>query len=114
MVRVWGILRRKQRIVSDHVVDHIGEATLPDYMECLHMLCEALDIPRPVVLRKHERELEAFGRTRFSPSDFIERVGFDFFEMELLAEPKDDKKAAGSSRRPGKRDVFSRDVCTYE
>ena len=79
MIRVWGILRKRHKIAADHVAEHDGEIMIPVLMECLQTLCDRLDIPRPVVLGKHERELMAFGRTRFKPSDFMEKVYFDIF-----------------------------------
>ena len=51
-------------------------------------LCKPLDLARPVMLDKHVRELERFGRTAFLPNDFMESVPFDRFEIELFPEKK--------------------------
>ena len=51
-------------------------------------LCKPLDLARPVMLDKHVRELERFGRTAFLPNDFMESVSFDRFEIELFPEKK--------------------------
>ena len=51
-------------------------------------LCRPLDLARPVLLQKHLRELEQFNRTAFRPSDFMEDVSFDRFEIELIIEKK--------------------------
>jgi hypothetical protein len=88
MIRVWGTLKREQKIISGHVVTFPGEARTQALAEILRTLCYELDIPRPVVLGKHEREFTAFGRTRFHPPDFVERVGFDQLEMEILKEDR--------------------------
>jgi hypothetical protein len=82
--RIWGILRVKEKIAFDAVVS-LPEAGLD---EALDELCKVLDIPRPVVLRKHRAEFLRFGRTRFSPGDFIDAVRFTGFEVEFLRDSK--------------------------
>jgi hypothetical protein len=84
MARIWGILRIKEKIAQDLVVE-LEEADLDESLEAL---CMKLDIPRPVVLRKHREEFARFFRTRFSKDDFIESVHFAYFEVELLRERK--------------------------
>lgn len=97
MIRVWGKIIVRHKILTDHVASHSGESDPAAIAECLQALCEKLDIPRPVVISKHERELLGFGFTRFLPSDFVERVSFDRFEVEILA---DNKKDGASKERP--------------
>ncbi len=88
MARIWGIIRIREKIASDATV----ELALPDLDEALDGLCRALDVPRPVVLRKHRNEFQRFYRTRFSPGDFIEPVNFAGFEVEELRERKKQKE----------------------
>ena len=54
----------------------------------LHELCQDLDLCRPVILRKHVNDLKQFSRVVFKPTDFIEPVDFDEFEIEVLSEKK--------------------------
>jgi hypothetical protein len=89
LLRVWGIIRIKEKIATDAVVA-LENATLD---EALEALCLKLDIPRPVVLKKHRSEFIKFFRTRFAPDDFMETVNFAGFEVELLHDRK--KKDAG-------------------
>jgi hypothetical protein len=91
--RIWGIIRLKEKIHFDAV------ATLEetDLDEALDSLCKMLDIPRPVVLRKHRSEFQQFGRTRFSPGDFIEQISFDGFEVENLRDRKKKDAAQAAS-----------------
>ena len=51
-------------------------------------VCKELDLPRPVMLSKHERDLRQFSHVVFKPSDFIEPVAFDTFELTLFYEKK--------------------------
>lgn len=84
MTRVWGIVRIREKIARD-IVAPIGEGGLD---EALDAVCLKLDVPRPVVLKKHYSEYAKFFRTRFVPGDFIEHVNFGAFEVEVLREKK--------------------------
>lgn len=55
-------------------------------MPILHVLCQALDLSRPVMLEKHVRELDQFSHTVFRQRDFMEPVSFDRFEIEIFPE----------------------------
>ena len=88
MARYWGKIMRKQKIISDTVTqaDPIFESD--DFEQMVQQLCEPLDLPRPVILSKHLRDMTTFRRTRFLPGDFMEDVSFDAFEVEELIEKK--------------------------
>ena len=90
-MRIWAKTIQSQKITSE-VVREFALARPSDisgWMPVLHELCQALDLSRPVVLEKHVRELERFSHTAFRPSDFMEPVGFDRFEMEIFPENKE-------------------------
>lgn len=84
MTRIWGIIRIKEKIAFDTV----AELDAADLDGAVDALCHTLDIPRPIVLRKHYAEFQKFFRTHFNPDDFIESVGFARFEVEVLRDRK--------------------------
>ncbi len=90
MIRIWGTLIKKNKIINDYVAEKNAEHTMDDYMDCIHVICRELDLPRPIVLQKHEMDLMRFHRTRFLPADFVESVEFDRFDLEVLIEKKKD------------------------
>ena len=81
-MKVWGRLFQGEKCIRHTVVECLNTT------QALEMLCQALDIPRPVVLGKHEREMERFRHTQYKPIDFIEDAGCDRFLMEILPEKK--------------------------
>ncbi len=90
MKQVWGILYEGQKMVKNAVVGfdipaRSVEAAIPP-------LCRELDIPRPVVLSKHEKEMEQFGYTVFSAGDFVEYVEFERFSLRRLDEEDTKRK----------------------
>lgn len=88
MIRLWGIIRKNNKMRQNIVLELPGEALEDVLLEGVQALCEALDLPRPVLLSKHERELMQFHRTRFFPDDFMEPVQLDTFEVEQLLDKK--------------------------
>lgn len=88
MIRLWGMIRKNNRTRKDTVVELPGDALEDLWLEGVQALCDALDLPRPVLLNKHEKELTQFHRTRFFSDDFMEAVAFDTFEVEQLIDRK--------------------------
>ncbi len=85
MARLWGILRKKNRIWRDIVVEIHGDDS-DATQDALSDVCYALDIPRPIWLDKHTDEIDRFGRTSFTQEHFVESLDFDRFEIEFLRE----------------------------
>ena len=56
--------------------------------DCIDDICKKFDIAHPVVLDKHKNDMNDFFMMRFFPDDFIEKVDFDKFEIEVYVEKK--------------------------
>lgn len=73
-------LMHKTRIERDVTV-----ACAPDdWQAALETACHDLDVPRPMVLPRHERDWDQFTQARFLPEHFVEAVGFDRMEVEFI------------------------------
>ncbi|MDR2514256.1 MAG: hypothetical protein LBD02_03485 [Christensenellaceae bacterium] len=86
MARLWIVLRRKQKIWKQAVVEVGKTEGCEAVREALTRACAELDIPRPIWLAKNESDMEAFGRSFFTQDHFIEAVEFDRLELEWLRE----------------------------
>lgn len=84
MVRIWITVRKKQKILQDTVLVVEPPQTESDFAAIFEEVGMQLDIPSPVLMGKHRRELDQFNRTRFFADDFLETVSFDCMEMEIL------------------------------
>ena len=89
-MKIWAKVLQDHRIINETVREF--PSARPSDMEGwsgpLHELCQDLDLCRPVILRKHVNDLKQFSRVVFKPTDFIESVDFDEFEIEILPEKK--------------------------
>ena len=87
---IWVRLMHKNRIERDLIVACASE----QWQEALEDACHRLDVPRPMVLPRHERDWRQFSQARFLPEHFIESVPFDRMEVEFV-DPDQKKKAPG-------------------
>ncbi len=95
-MKLWGVLRKKQKIVASRVSEAAKNTNLADeewLHEAIGEICSALDIARPLILKKHAEDFARFSRVVFRKDDFIEKIGFDQFEIELIDEEKKNKDA---------------------
>lgn len=90
MKQVWGILYTGQKIIKNTVVGFDIPARTVE--TAIPPVCRELDIPRPVVLSKHEKEMDQFGYTVFNADDFVEYVEFERFSLRRLEEEDTKKK----------------------
>jgi len=77
---IWVRLMHKTRIDRDTTV----ECTLDDWQEALEEACHKLDVPRPLLLPRHERDWNEFSQARFLKEHFMEDVPFDRMEVEFI------------------------------
>ena len=89
-MRIWAKVLQDHRIIRETVREFSSArpSDLEGWSGPVHELCQDLDLCRPVILGKHVNDLMRFSRVVFRPSDFIETVDFDEFELEVLSEKK--------------------------
>ena len=79
---------RRNRIEQDVTVDCAHE----EWQEALGEACHRMDVPRPLILPRHERDWEQFGQARFLREHFVEETAFDRMEVEFIDPDKKKKK----------------------
>ena len=85
---IWVRLMRKNRIERDLTVDCAHEK----WQEALEDACHQLDVSRPMILPRHERDFAQFNQARFLPEHFVESVAFDRMEVEFIDPDKKKKE----------------------
>lgn len=92
MIKIWGNIIRKNTISESCVISSDDEPGIDMYLELIRMLCDKLDLEMPIVLSKHRNDMEVFNLVSFLPSDFIEKVDFQRFDIEIFIEKDNNKK----------------------
>ena len=92
-MKLWALLRLKQKIIKDVVMEFSVERPedAEGWHEIIGELSRALQESRPVILNKHADQLNRFSRTAFLPQDFIESVAFDRMEIEIFPEKQKER-----------------------
>lgn len=85
-MKVWGRIRKDNRTAAEMVVaiEAVRKADVEDWSEPIGEVCKALDLARPVILKKHLDEIERFSNTAFRQQDFMEPIAFDKLEIEIF------------------------------
>lgn len=85
-MKIWGRTKVNNAMIASVTVTWPAKSAqeVTDWSEPFSKLCHDMDISRPVILKKHIRDLEQFGSAVFRPADFLEPVAFDKFEVELF------------------------------
>jgi len=85
---IWVRLMHKTKIVKDTIVD----CAHGEWQTALDAACRRLDMPRPLILPRHERDWQQFSQARFLPEHFMEDVPFDRMEVEFIDPDKKKKQ----------------------
>lgn len=84
-MRLFGKIIKDTRILKEAFVQRNDDDTpFRDVLEeCLIGLCKELDIPVPLWLKKNTTEFVNYHKTVFNHEQFVEKVKFDKFEIQL-------------------------------
>lgn len=80
MTELWARAIKRHRIARSETVPMESD----DWMEALGALMQRMDLPRPMILGKHERDWAQFGLTSFTKDHFVETIPYDRIEIERI------------------------------
>lgn len=92
MFKIWAKTLRHEKIIKSHIYKGEAQFNLAQFNKYLSEICEQMDIPTPILLKSHIKNFDSFNFTRFSSSDFVENVAFDFLTLEYCRENNSEKK----------------------
>lgn len=84
MIKVWGKVYSNERLSKSKTIKVDTKNTT--FFDMLASLCQALNIPTPVLLDKHVYDFNLFNHCTFKPDDFIEDVVFDSFVVQYVGD----------------------------
>lgn len=89
-MKLWAKCILDNRIEKDCVREYpyTRQAGIDEWNEMIGDMVKPMDISRPVVLKKHLRELQNFSLTHFSKQDFMDDIPYDRFVIEIFPEKK--------------------------
>ena len=84
MFRIWAKVFVEEHIEKQKVYEKDEPFTYASFFTYLSEICDALDIPTPVLLKSHIMNYAKFNYVTFRPSDFMEEVPFRKFVLENI------------------------------
>ncbi len=84
MIKIWAKVMKNGKIIKQYVYEKEGQTDYSAFFEYLREICEALDIPTPVLIKTHLFNYAKYNTLRFSADDFVEKIDFDKLVIENL------------------------------
>jgi hypothetical protein len=84
MFRIWGKVIKDGHIVRQTTYEREEKFTYAHFFNYLADICDALDVPTPVLLKTSIFNYAKFNHVIFRPSDFMEDVPFDRLVLENI------------------------------
>ena len=83
-MRIWAKLMMDGKIRKQYVYENPEKLTYSHFFDYLTEICQALDIPTPVLTKTHIFNFAKFNHVKFVSRDFVESLGYDNLFLEYL------------------------------
>ena len=84
MFRIWGKVIKDGHIIRQTTYEREEKFTYAHFFNYLADICDALDVPTPVLLKTSIFNYAKFNHVIFRSSDFMEDVPFDRLVLENI------------------------------
>lgn len=84
MLKVWGTLVTDQKVIKSDTFTSDKPDLQDALLECIEYFARAFDIEAPMWQSAHTKQLGLFRKATFKSDDFIDKIGFDKFELQIL------------------------------
>ncbi len=86
-MRIWFKVMKENRLVRDQMIaDESDETRTHKIFGALEKVCYEFDLEQPIWLDSNVNEFKRHAKTRFLQDNFIERLSFDYLEMQVVEE----------------------------
>jgi hypothetical protein len=85
-MRLWVRIIADGKMKKDVMYSRDGKFDIRRLNDYMVEICGELDLPTPVLLRSHTKNLRDFNTVKFRPDDFVESVDFDALTVENASE----------------------------
>ena len=83
-MRIWAKLMTDGHIKEQYVYENAEKLTYSHFFEYLTEICQALDIPTPVLTKTHIFNFAKFNHVKFPARDFVESLEYDQLFLENI------------------------------
>ena len=83
-MKIWAKLLTEGKIKKQMVYEKDEKLTYSHFFDYLADICQALDIPTPVLLKTHIFKYAKFNHVKFTSKDFVEHFSYDQLFLENI------------------------------
>lgn len=83
-MKIWAKLIVNGKIKKQMVYERDEKLTYSHFFDYLTEICQALDIPTPVLLKTHIFNYAKFNHVKFTGKDFVESFSYDQLMLENI------------------------------
>lgn len=87
MFRLWAKEFHNNHMLKDTVIcDESNDTRTHKIFNALDEVCYQFDLGKPIWLDANIQDFQKHNKTRFSQDNFIESIGFDYLEIQVIEE----------------------------
>lgn len=87
MFRLWGKIYKENRLIMDTVIsDSSDDTRTHKIFHALESICYEFDLSKPIWLDSTIRDFQKHDKARFYQDNFIDSIGFDYLEIQIIEE----------------------------
>jgi len=88
MFRLWAKIFKDNKMIKDMVVsnDNPDLRRTQKIFAAIDDICRAFDLSKPIWLDSNIADFKRYDKTRFRQDNFIETIGFDYLEIQVIEE----------------------------
>ena len=87
MFQLWAKIWKENHLLKDQTLaDNSDDTRTHKIFRTLEEACYQFDVGKPIWLDKNIQEFKSHSKTRFSQDNFIEKIEFDYLEIQVLEE----------------------------
>ena len=87
MFQLWAKIWKENHLMKDTTLaDQSDDTRTHKILRALEEACYQFDVGKPIWLDKNIQEFKRHSKTRFSQDNFIEKIDFDYLEIQVLEE----------------------------
>ncbi len=87
MFRMWGKIFSDNHLLKDFVVEDPSDLTrTKKVFAALETIAHEFDLAVPIWLPSNISDFQSHAKNRFTQDSFIETVGFDYLEIQIIEE----------------------------
>lgn len=85
MIKLWAKLYKNHRILKHTTLNlHVDKMDYSLFFDYVSALCHELDSPTPLIIKDGIFNFAKFNYVKFVPSDFVEKIDYDYLMIELV------------------------------